>query len=214
MPLAVRAKLTWLVIGPVSMRLDQVERRLGVEHLRLADVLEREPHLLAVRRRRDVRAERAFLLHLRDDLVIGDGDDVGLRIERRADVAVFAVGREDLHARAVRRGDAGLLRERLRIEHGDIVLAAHGDPDFLAVGREERLVRRAADIGHVLHRIGRGVDEGHRIRADRDHRERPVIRRVAHAVHQHLPLVERAEIAGLRDRRAGSRRAACCRRDR
>ena len=33
--------------------------------------------------------------------------------------------------------------------------------------------------------------------ADRDDRERLVVGRKAHAVHQHLPLVERAEIAGL-----------------
>ncbi len=41
-----------------------------------------------------------------------------------------------------------------------------------------------------------------------------MIGREAHAVHQHLAAVERAEVAGRRDRRGGSRRAACCRRDR
>ena len=108
MPFAVRAKLTWLVIGPVSSVLIEVERRPGVEHLGLAGILEREPDLLAVRRRRDVRTERAFLLYLGDDLVVGDRDDVGLRVEGRADVAVLAIGREDLHARTVRRHDARL----------------------------------------------------------------------------------------------------------
>ena len=36
------------------------------------------------------------------------------------------------------------------------------------------------------------------LRADRDDREGPVVGREAHAVHQHLALVERAEVAGLR----------------
>ncbi len=69
------------VVGdrPGVERLEQVERRLRVEHLRLADILQREPHLFAVGRRGDVRAERAGLLHLRDDLVVGDGDDIRLR---------------------------------------------------------------------------------------------------------------------------------------
>jgi hypothetical protein len=57
----------------------------------------------------------------------------------------------------------------LAVEHVDVVLAAHRHPDLLAVGREEGLVRRAADIGDVLDRVGRGVDEGDGVGADRDH---------------------------------------------
>ena len=130
--------------------------------------------------------------------MVGDGDDDGLRIERRADVAVLAVRREDLHAGAGGHLDPRLLLEGVAVEHRHIILAAHGHPDLLAVRREEGLVRRAADIGRVLHRVGRGVDEGDGIAADRDDRDRLVIGRVAHAVDENLPLVERAEIAGLR----------------
>jgi hypothetical protein len=60
-------------------RLDQVERRLALT-LVFADILEREPDLASFRGR-NVRAERALLLDLRDDLVIGNGDDVGLRLK-------------------------------------------------------------------------------------------------------------------------------------
>ena len=42
--------------------LQRVEWRVGVEDLRLAGVLQGEPDLLAVRRRRDIRAEGACLL--------------------------------------------------------------------------------------------------------------------------------------------------------
>jgi hypothetical protein len=59
-------------------------------------------------------------------------------------------------------------------------------------------MRRAADVGSALHGIGGGVDKGDGVRTDRNHRQRLVIGRIAHAVHQHLTLVERAEIAGLR----------------
>ncbi len=179
-------------------RLDQVEWRASVEHLCLASVLQSKPDLASVRCRGNVRAERAFLLDLRDDLVIGNGNDVGLRIERRADVAVFAVGRKDLHARTAGRDDAGLLHERPGVEHGDVVLAAYGDPDLPAVGREERFMRRAADIGHVLDGVRRGVDEAHRVRSDRNHCQRAMIGRISQAMDENLPLVERAEIGRLR----------------
>ena len=84
------------------------------------------------------------------------------------------------------------------VENRDVVLAAHRDPDLAAVRGEEGLVRRTADIGHVLHRVGRGVDEGDRVRADRHDRERPVVGREAHAVHQDLTAVQRAEVLRLR----------------
>ena len=61
--------------------LDQIERRFGVEHLRLADIFEREPHLTAVRCGGDVGTERARLLHLADDRMVGDRDNVDLGIE-------------------------------------------------------------------------------------------------------------------------------------
>src|SRR3546814_20243098 len=64
--------------------------------------------------------------------------------------------------------DARLLGEGLAVEHGDVILAAHGDPDLVAVRREEGLMRRTADIGDVLHGIGRGIDERNRVAADRD----------------------------------------------
>ena len=120
------------------------------------------------------------------------------RIERRADVAVFAVRRENLHAGAGRNLDPRLFLKARSVEDRDVILAAYGDPDLLAVGREEGLMRRAADIGRVLHGVGRGVDEGHGIAADRDDRDRLVIGRVAHAVDEDLAFVERTEIAGLR----------------
>src|SRR5207249_7301873 len=72
-------------------RFQHREWRLRVEHHSLADVLQREPDLLAVRRRGDVRTERAVLLDVADDLMIGDGYDDGFRIERGTNVTVFAV---------------------------------------------------------------------------------------------------------------------------
>ena len=190
--LAVGGKIDVIADRPGFERFQHRKRRLGVEHHGPAGILQRHPDLLAVGRRRDVRTERAVLLDVADDLVIGDRDHDGLRIERRTDVAVFAVRREDRHARSGRHLDARLLLERLAVDHRDVILAAHGDPDFAAIGREERLMRRAAEIGGVLYRVGRGIDEGHRVRTDRDHRQRRVIERKAHAMDQHLALVERA----------------------
>ncbi len=144
------------------------EGRTGIEHHYLADVFQREPDLRAVRRRGNVGTERAGLGGPSDDPVIGHGDHHGLRGERGADVAVRSVGREDLHAGAVRHDDARLLFICLAVEDGDVALAADGHPDFFAVPCEERLVRSAPDVGGVLHRVGRGIDEGDRVRSDRD----------------------------------------------
>jgi hypothetical protein len=130
--------------------------------------------------------------------VIGDLDHIDLGIERRADVAVSPVGRKDLHARPVRCLDAGRLSKSGAVEYGNVVLAAHRHPDLLAIRREEGFVRRAAHIGRVLHHISGRVDEGHSVGADRDHRKRLPIGREAHAMDQHLPLVERAEVHRLR----------------
>ena len=57
------------VVGdrPGVDRLEHREGRLGIEDHDPADVLERQPYLLAVRRGGDVRAERAVLLHTAND---------------------------------------------------------------------------------------------------------------------------------------------------
>ncbi len=59
-------------------------------------------------------------------------------------------------------------------------------------------MRRPSHVGDVLDRVRRGFDECDRIRADGDYRQRTVIGGEAHAVHEHLSTVERAEICGLR----------------
>ena len=152
----------------------------------------------SVRRRRDIRAEGARLLDRRGDLVTGDGDHVGDGIERRADVAVFAVGREDRHARTVRNDDPRLLFVSRAVKYRDVVLAADDHPYLTAIRRIERFVRRATDISYVLHTIGRSIDEVHRVRTDRDNSDGAMIGRKPHAVHQQLALVERTEIGRQR----------------
>jgi hypothetical protein len=52
-------------MGPVSIVLIGLNGGLAL-------ILERKPHLFAVRRGGDVWAERAFLLHARHDGVVGD----------------------------------------------------------------------------------------------------------------------------------------------
>src|SRR5437588_10542402 len=59
--------------------LHNVEWRACIEHHRLADILERQPDLIAVRCRSDVGAEWALLLDMPDDLVPGSGNDDGFR---------------------------------------------------------------------------------------------------------------------------------------
>ena len=54
-------------------------------------------------------------------------------------------------------------------------------------------MRRAPDIGDVLDGVGRGIDEIHGIRADRDHGNGAMIGRKSHAVHQQLAPIERTE---------------------
>src|SRR5262245_20958660 len=99
MPLALRTILTWLVDRTSVDGLQECERRLPIEHLGLAAVFQGEPDLLAVRRCGDVGTERAGLRNPADDFVIGNGDDYGLWCKGGADIAVFAVGGEDGHAR-------------------------------------------------------------------------------------------------------------------
>ena len=55
-------------------RLQHGERRARIEDHHFADVLEREPDLLAIRCRRDIRAERALLPDAADDPMIGHGN--------------------------------------------------------------------------------------------------------------------------------------------
>ena len=85
-----------------------------------------------------------------------------------------------------------------RVSYGDVVLATHRYPGFAAVRSEERLMRRASDIGCVLHPIGCGVDKRHRVRGDRDDCERLAIGREAETMDEYLSLVERRQVHGLR----------------
>src|SRR5262245_22858056 len=179
-------------------RLDNVEWRTCIEYHRLADILERQPDLIAVRCRSDVGAERAFLLDIPDDLVPGSRDDDGFRAEAGADISIFAVGREDRHAGPIRHRDTGLFLERLAVKDGDIVLPANGNPNLFAVRRKKGFMRRAADIGHVLNSVRCCIDERHGVGADGHHYERAMIRGKSHPVHQQLPPVERTEISRRR----------------
>ena len=55
-------------------------------------------------------------------------------------------------------------------------------------------MRGTANISNMVHLVGRGVDEGDRVRPDRDDGDRTVIGREAHAMDKDLPFVERTEI--------------------
>ena len=101
-----------------------------------------------------------------------DGEPDSLAAAGNGSDAIFY---RNLHAGPGRHLDAFLLGKVGGVDDADIVLAAHGDPDLLSIRREERLVRRTADIGDVLDCVGRGVDERHRIRSDRDDGERLVV---------------------------------------
>ncbi|MNN20395.1 hypothetical protein D3C81_1336740 [compost metagenome] len=105
---------------------------------------------------------------------------------------------EQHHARAWRGGDAAGLLVAGRVDHRDIVLAAHHHPRFLAIGGEEALVRRAADIGNAFDPVRGGIDERCRVRAIGDDEQRLVIRRKAQAMHVDLALVERRQDIGPR----------------
>ena len=120
--------------------LQEREWRLPIEHLGLAGVFQGKPDLLAVRRCGDVGTERASLRNPADDFVIGNGDDHGLWCKGGADIAVFAVGGEDRHARTVGNGNPCLLRVSCAVQYGDVVLAADGDPNLPAIPRKERFV--------------------------------------------------------------------------
>ena len=159
MPLALRTMLTWLVIGPVSSVFNSANGGCASNTWIL-------PVSFSVNQTCLLSGVAAMLGQnglacgtLADDPVIGDGYDVGLRRERRADVTVFAVGRENRHARPVGNDDPRLFLVGRAVEHRDVVLAAHGAQTSLPSVGKERLVRRAPDIGDVLYIIGRGIDE-------------------------------------------------------
>ena len=174
------------------------EWRTCAEHHRLAHVLKRQPDLIAVGRRSDVGAERAFLFDMPDDLTPGSRDDDGFRAEAGADISIFAVGREDRHSWPIRHRDTGLFLEGLAIKDGNIVLATNADPNLFPVWRKEGFMRRATDIGHVLNSVRCRIDERDGVGADGYHCERAMIRRKSHPVHQQLPPVERTEISRRR----------------
>jgi hypothetical protein len=54
-------------------------------------------------------------------------------------------------------------------------------------------VWRAPDVSDMLDGVGRGVDETHGIRSDRDHRNGAMVGRKSQAVHQQLAPIEGAE---------------------
>src|SRR5262245_35477043 len=95
---------------------DNVEWRTCVEHHRLTDIFKRQPDLIAVRCRSEVRADRALLLDMPDDFVRGTGNDDGFWAEAGADISIFAVGRENRHAGPIRHRDTGLLLEGFAVE--------------------------------------------------------------------------------------------------
>src|SRR5712675_3152455 len=138
MPLALRAISTWLVIGPVSRVFKSANGGCPSN-----------TWVLPVRCG-DVGTERAGLRNPADDFVIGNRDDYGLWCKGRADIAVFAVGGEDRHARTVGYGNPCLLLVSCAVQYGDVVLTANDHPHFFAVHRKERFVRRAPNISYVL----------------------------------------------------------------
>ena len=159
----------------------------------------------------DVGAERAWLSDAADLAVSMRVEDDEFGIEGRADVAVAPVRREDGHARPAGRLDLARLLEGLAVEHGHIVLAAHGHPHLASVRREEGFVGRAADVGCFADLVRSRVDEAHRVRADGHHGEGPVVRREAHAVHEDLAPVEGREVAGLRIAQPNDAEKTVCR---
>src|SRR5262249_11556782 len=64
--------------------------------------------------------------------------------------------------------------------------------------REEGLVWRAPEVSNVLDGVGRGVDETHGVRADRNDRNGAMIGRKSQAVHQQLAPIEGTEASRQR----------------
>ena len=78
-----------------------------------------------------------------------------------------------------------------------MAFAANRDPDFFPVARIESFMRTASKIGRMLDGIGCRIDECHRVRSDRNPRQRLSVGGKSKAVDEQLSLVERAEIGGL-----------------
>ena len=81
-----------------------------------------------------------------------------------------------MHTGSVRNDDARLLVVRRGIDDRHVALASYTDPHLFSVRCEERLVRRATDVSRVLHRIRRGIDERDGIGANRNDRDRAMVR--------------------------------------
>src|SRR5262249_33190968 len=134
------------------------ERRFGPEHLDLADVLERYPDLIVFRTHRNVGAEGTGLRYPLNDLM-------GCRVNHRqfwsettADGTGTAVGTKNRHSRTVRQPNTPYFFHRLRIDHRNVVLSPDSDPQFAAIGRKERLVRRTPYVNSAPYLIRRRVD--------------------------------------------------------
>ncbi len=134
-----------------------------------------QPDLAAVGRDLHEGRERAGHRDARQRLAAGHVDDMHLRREAVHHEGALAVRMEHQHPRPRRRLDASGFAEGRRIDHRDVVLAAHDHPGRAAVGGEEALVRRAADVGDALDAVGRGVDEGDRVGRGGDRQQRAVV---------------------------------------
>ncbi len=74
--------------------------------------------------------------------------------------------------------------------------AAHDDPHFLAVSREEALMRRAPDIGDAFDFVGCRIDKGDGVGAVGNCDQRLVIGREAEAVDIDLSFIKRRQDIG------------------
>ena len=80
-----------------------------------------------------------------------------------------------------------------RIDHADIVLAAHGHPQLAAIRAEERLVRRTAHVDltfTVFVSVSINVTE---FEPNRNNIKRPVVRRKAETMHQQFATIQRTQ---------------------
>ncbi len=143
------SKLAVTIVGKIHVVGDRsglqqrllLKRRPGVEHLRFAGIFERDPDFVILRAQRNVGAERAALRQSVDHRVTCRVDHIKLRHEAGADESVMAVRAEDGHARTVGGFNAPRFFHLCGINHGDIIFSAHGDPELMAVRREERFMR-------------------------------------------------------------------------
>lgn len=168
-------------------------QRVGVDAGHLAHVLVRHPHFLEVRGELQEGGEGADHRDALDHLARGHVDHVHLRREAVHDEGDVFLRMEQHHARPSRGFDAADFLEGGGVDHGHVVLAAHDCPHLLAVWREERFVRRAADVGDAFDLVGTSVDEGNRIGAVGNRDQGLVVGREVQAVHVELALVQRRQ---------------------